>query len=80
MGQKCCFDSTPCFQQGWQSEGSNLVPISTRVRNILARDMSDASLFCTVVYFLNQSQMQHTDPTCHRAHLPFPALGSPPHH
>lgn len=45
-----------CSQQGWQSEGTNLVPISTGIRNVLAWDMSDANLSCTVVYFLNQSQ------------------------
>lgn len=81
MGQKCFSDPTPCVsQQGWHSKGNNLVPISTRVRNVLAQDMSDTSLFCTVVYFLNQSQMRRAAPTRHGALLPIPALGSPPHH
>lgn len=81
MGQKCFFDPTPCVsQQGWQSNRSNLAPISTRVRNVLAWDVSDASPLCTVVYFSNQNQMQHTASACHGAHLPIPALGSPPHH
>lgn len=75
MGQKCFFYPTPCAsQQGWQPEGNNLVPISTRVRNVLAWDMSDASLFCTVVYFLNQNQMRRAAPACHGAHVPIPAL------
>lgn len=81
MGQKCFFDPTPCVsQQRWQSEGNNLIPISTRVRNVLARDMVNSNLFCTVVYFLNQTQIQHAGPTCHGVHLSIPVLGSPPHH